>query len=254
MDNQSVVKFSFPLNVYAMALWLEEKRIDYLHYGIFNSSEDTILQAQKNSTDMVVSNLPAPPCQILEVGIGLGTTAHKLAHLGYEVIGISPDKHQIVCANRFGPQQRLKFVATAFEHFLPGGKRFDVILFQESAQYIDSELLLRQSYGLLSDQGTLLIIDEAASRVLPKLEAYAVELGFTLAGKTDLTARAAPSLTYLVKLIEKHWDAIKTRLRVKDAQLENLLSSLRKREAAYQNGSYLYLFYKLQKGSIRVVK
>ena len=65
---------TFPFNVYAYSLILEEGKVDYLHYG-FNPQINGIYQAQQNSTDFIMNQLPAAPIDILEVGGGILITA-----------------------------------------------------------------------------------------------------------------------------------------------------------------------------------
>src|SRR4051812_17622954 len=95
--------FYYPLNVFMHVLTKEEGRVDDLHYGLFESPDESIGAAQARSTELLLSRLPPPPARILEVGIGLGTTLDRLVRLGYDALGITPDAQQIAIARaRFG--------------------------------------------------------------------------------------------------------------------------------------------------------
>jgi len=154
-----------------------------LHYGLFEQDDEQDLQkAQQRATDLFFLQLPACPCRILEVGIGLGTTLSKLVKAGYDATGITPDENQINYAkNRYGENlpvfcQRLDFTSP----------KFDLIIFQESAQYIDTTILFRKASDLLTDGGQLIIMDELSLRKcslsdpgLPWVDDY-ISLGSTL--------------------------------------------------------------------------
>src|SRR3990167_3985579 len=86
---------TFPLNVYAHALLLQEGKATYLHYGLFQNDKTSLQAAQQFSTDLLMARLSPPPCRILEVGVGLGTTCSLLNRRGYDVHGITPDAQQI---------------------------------------------------------------------------------------------------------------------------------------------------------------
>src|SRR5207302_9727632 len=66
--------FYYPLNVLLHLLTLEEGRVDYLHYGLFEDTGEPIRAAQERSTELLLSRLPALPGRLLDVGVGLGTT------------------------------------------------------------------------------------------------------------------------------------------------------------------------------------
>ncbi|MCK5719658.1 MAG: methyltransferase domain-containing protein, partial [Thiomargarita sp.] len=181
--------FTFPLNVYAHALHLEEGYFNYLHYG-FNV-EQGIHKAQQNSTDFIITQLPPAPASILEVGIGIGTTAKQLVKLGYDYTGVVPDPAQITYCN----DKQLNLIESNFEA-LSSTKQYDIILFQESAQYIASNILLEKAYTLLKPKAYLLILDEIATESITKLTTLANQIGFEVMAQNDFTAKASPSIAY----------------------------------------------------------
>src|ERR1700682_5228143 len=98
-------EFYYPLNVFMHILTHEEGGVDYLHYALFDSENERIGAAQEHSTELLLSRLPPTPSRVLEVGIGLGTTLMRMAHLGYDVEGITPDEKQIAMVQaRYGSE------------------------------------------------------------------------------------------------------------------------------------------------------
>lgn len=248
-------QLEFPLNVYAHCLYLQEGLVDYLHYGLFNPDESVhyffVRQAQQRSTELLLSRLPPPPCRILEVGVGLGITALQLADMGYTVTGLSPDAAQIdIARRRVG--DKVTFECVTFEDFSAPAASFEVILFQESAQYIASLTIFNKAFELLAESGCLLIVDEVGLRRIPTetihnlplltyTVAQASRSGFELMEQLDLSAKAAPTVDYLLRVIEKHRTALLTDLDLKAAQLDELLASLSLYQTKYRQSRYGYV-------------
>lgn len=221
----------------------EEGDVRHLHYGLFEREEDTLLRAQQRSTDLLLSRLPQPPCRILEAGIGLGTTFGLLRSLGYEVEGITPDEHQIAMVReRLGdvPVQR-----AAFETFDPGST-YDVIVFQESSQYIDSEALFARAAALAPK---VVVLDEFALKpleeegALPSLAGFleaAGRHGFAVVEELDLSAKAAPTMDYFTDRIPAYRDRLLADLDITGEQVEELVASGTGYRDRYREGSYGY--------------
>ena len=231
---------SFPLNAYAQALLLKLDSLDYLHYGLWDEADTGLEQAQQQASDFLWQHLPDATThkRLLEVGIGLGTSAQVLLKQGFEYTGITPDNHQILYAyQRYGRDAR--FVHQAFEQH-QASTAYDLILFQESAQYISAQVLLQRCGQLLSSQGQVVIMDEIPVAIVTNLEAYLSQFGFRCLQQLDLTEKAAPSIRYLADVIESLADVVCRDLNIPMSKLLTLLQSLRQREQAYQNGSYRY--------------
>lgn len=217
----------------------EEGGVRYLHYGLFESETDTLLDAQERSTDLLLSRLPPPPAKLLEAGIGLGTTLGRLTTLGYEVEGITPDEHQIAMAGPLPVQQ------AAFETFAPG-RTYDAIVFQESSQYIDSEALFARAATLAP---RVLVLDEFALRPLDEegalhsLERFreaAARHGFEVTEEVDLSAKAAPTMDYFTDRIPAYRERLIADLGITDEQIEHLIENGVKYRERYRNGTYGY--------------
>ena len=159
--------FYYPLNVFMHILTHEEGDVPYLHYGLFEHPGQSLAQAQERSTELLLSRLPAPPARLLEAGIGLGTTLHRLTRMGYDVVGITPDEKQIAAVHeRYAGSVDARCVA--FEQF-PIPDRFDAVFFQESSQYIDARALFAKARELTSH---VIVLDEFALRPGGTLHRY----------------------------------------------------------------------------------
>lgn len=250
---------AFPLNVYAHALLLEEGKAAYLHYGLFQHDKASLQTAQQFSTDLVISKLPPPPSNILEVGVGLGTTFSLLVERGYKVHGITPDAQQIAFIRHlFGSD--IPVSCHALEDFAAPAESFDVMLFQESAQYIEPLIIFNQALNLLTLSGDLVIIDEFALQydkeeagglhLLGDFVAQAKRFGFELVEHMDLSIKAAPTLDHLRQMISSHRQNLMRDLALSDTQLSQLDDSLNTYHKRYASGHYGYALLHFRKKTI----
>jgi len=255
---KNYASLDFPLNVFAYCLCVQEGQVDYLHYGLFNENESIqdAKIAQQRATDFLLTKLPKP-CRILEIGVGLGATASQLAKRGYTVTGISPDQKQINIAKN-NVTDKVKLECTTLENFTAPANSFDVILLQESAQYLNVLALFNKVHDLLTDDGLVFITDEIALRRtetdistdLPLLDytiAQAQRCGFKLTEQVDLSKLAAPSVDYLLWVIDKYRTDILTDLQLKPSELDGLQDSLQKYHQKYLDGRYGYIFLQFTK-------
>jgi hypothetical protein len=273
---------SYPLNVFMHVLTKESGRVEALHYGLFASDGDTLEVAQERSTALLLARLPPAPARLLDVGIGVGSLLRRLAALGYDAEGMTPDSQQLAMLRaRHGT--RLKAVCGRFEDFVfdadtdtdtdadaDAGEAplpFDAVIFQESSQYIDSEALFRKAADLTSrvlvlDEfalpgpaltGTELTgaktIGEAADGLhsLGRFLAAATAAGFEVAEEVDLSAQAAPTVDYFLDRLPRHREGLAAELGVTQEQFDALITSgLRYRER-YRDGHYGYRLFDLRR-------
>ncbi len=257
---QSASSFTFPLNVYARLLELEDGRADYLHYGLFNDPQMTAGAAQRRATELLWQHLPAP-CKLLDVGLGLGTTLSRLRGAGYDAVGITPDTKQIAFAqDRHGAD--LPALPLRFEDFDREAGRWQAILFQESGQYIDDIDLFTGAARLLDTHGELIVMDEfSLSRNhgdreevehLHYLEHFlrlAERFGFECTTQLDLSAQAAPTVDWLLDGCRQHAALLKHELGVSDDQLATLDASNTAYREKYARGRYGYFLLRLRRTS-----
>lgn len=223
----------------------EEGEVAWLHYGLFEDADEPLARAQERSTELLLSRLPPPPAKLLEVGIGLATTLHRLTLLGYDVEGITPDAQQIAMARaRYGDAVRVHLAA--FETF--AGTAYDAILFQESSQYIDAEALFKRAATLTAN---VVVLDEFALQPVEGLHsrdaflAAAARHGFEVIEEIDLSKKAAPTMEYFTHRIPAYRERLIADLHLTDAQIDHLVENGAKYRERYANGTYGYRLLRL---------
>ena len=218
-----------------------------MHYGLFESAQDSIAAAQERSTALLLSRLPPPPARVLEVGIGLGTTLARLAGSGYDAEGLTPDAVQAASAkSRHGGDLRVHL--SPLESF-ETTRLYDAVFFQESSQYIESGAMFRKVRALSSPDARVVVLDEFALSPVDRpdalhrldrfLEEAAAE-GFRLQESIDVSRQAMPTIDWFLERIPRHKDALMTVLPVTAEQLDALLASGRDYRAYYARGIYGY--------------
>ena len=136
-------------------------KTEYLHYGLFEEGEETDVwnlgKAQVRYAEKLFSLIPEGTKTILDVGCGSGKTAQVLSSMGYEVECVSPSKLLNEYARRIldgaAPVHTKKF-----EDF-ESDKKFDLVLFSESFQYIPIDESISRAMKFLNPQGHILVAD-----------------------------------------------------------------------------------------------
>lgn len=242
-------EFTYPLNVFMHILTHEEGDASWLHYGLFEFEGEPLAAAQERSTQLLLARLPPPPARLLEVGIGLGTTLRRLVDAGYDAEGITPDEKQIALIRaRYGDTLRVH--CARLEDFSVraqgAGDPYDVVIFQESSQYIDSEALFAKAAVLAP---RVVVLDEFALRpveeegALHSREAFlaaAARHGFSVTEELDLSAQAAPTMAYFTDRIPAYRDRLIADLGITGQQVDDLVTSGARYRARYADGTYGY--------------
>lgn len=241
---------SFPLNVYALLTFFKTGEFRELHYGLFNDTNNDFIQAQENSTDLLLKYICKSPSKLLEVGIGLGNTHQKLIDKGFVCTGITPDATQISIVNESIKNTNL--VCTRFEDFNPEEETYDIILFQESAQYIQAHDLFTKGFQLLTPHGRILIVDEFSreGEILHNLDCFvsmAESVGFKLIHKKDLSVKAAPTVDFILKGLVEYQDQICRELKLPSKQLNDLSDALWDYKKKYHEREFAYFFFEFEK-------
>jgi len=232
--------FYYPLNVLLHVLTLEEGDVRHLHYGLFERPDEPIGAAQDRASARILGHLPSPPARILDVGSGLGANLSRLVKMGYEATGITPDANQIaVIRARHG---ELPLHCRRFEDV---NETFDVALFHESSQYIDSETLFSKAEEVAP---VLLILDEFAMKPVEGLHRYddflaaasRHQFGATL--NEDVSDMAAPTIDYFNARLPRFRQRLIDDLGVTSVQIDDLIASGERYRDRYRNGDYGYRF------------
>ncbi len=205
--------FSFPLNVYGAMLQSGEGRADGLRDGLFEHEGEAQRQARERASARLWAQMP-PPCRVLEVGIGLGRTLRHLRESGYDAVGITPEVAQAAAARAL-QDEGLSIVSTSLEAFAPAGPRFDLMVLQESAQFIEPLALFEAADRLLSqEQASLLVMDvfalqrsldgEFGLHLLPHFKSLATRFGWKLGYEEDVSDQARHTVSELQRLTRRH--------------------------------------------------
>jgi SAM-dependent methyltransferase len=150
-----------PFNYYKAIL-----KGDHLHFGLWSdgTSQATMEEAQENMFNVLLSFFPPPPARVLDVGCGLGYSAFLLAQKGYTVIAIAPDAELIAHAKRFYGESGAEFRKLSYfdeDNSVFSKGEYDVLLFQESTQYLRPlQDVFKKARHLLKEKGILVIGDE----------------------------------------------------------------------------------------------
>lgn len=250
----------FPLNVYALTLQQEYEQVDHLHFGVCDEHSpdgEDYPSAQQRAQDDLCSLLPPAPASILEIGFGTGTLARTLANDGYLVTAVT-----CIAEEFYGVVRDEGAVVNFIHSSLPALKpsqRFDVVLLQQSAQYMDPLELLALADESLKEGGQLLIADEFTlddSEIRPEprpLLASFLQLaercGFTTQRQRELGRQVAPGLREFIALMVKHRSALVEQCGLQATQLVTLIEGLGEIASKYEEARLAYTLLDLRKES-----
>jgi 2-polyprenyl-3-methyl-5-hydroxy-6-metoxy-1,4-benzoquinol methylase len=185
-------------------------KLEHLHYGLWKKGlELDVLNlhiAQEEYCKFVISHIPAEVKTILDVGCGTGAFSKKLVDLGYKVDCVCPTEYQNKLVEELlgGSSEIFK---CKFES-IQTAKKYDMVMFCESFQYIDLDRVLEVAASLVRQGGFLLICDFFKKQsAVPgslkgghKLDKFMNLLGqspFKIIEDIDITAQTAPNLDIL---------------------------------------------------------
>lgn len=134
---------------------------EHLHYGLFEPdiAPDIahLKTAQERYVQRLIETIPPGVRSILDVGCGTGALAAILLDAGYEVDCVSPGRNlTAIAAERLGTRSHIH--RGRFEE-VEITKRYDLVLFSESFQYIPLSHGLTRSLSVLAPNGHILICD-----------------------------------------------------------------------------------------------
>lgn len=132
-----------------------------LHYGLWSDDLElnirNIGNAQDAYTDLLLATIPSNARSVLDVGCGVGSVAKRLVDLHYDVECLSPSFMLNEEARRNVPG--IIVHDSGFEDFVPA-RKFDVVLFAESFQYVESYAALSKAAEMLTASGVIIVCDK----------------------------------------------------------------------------------------------
>lgn len=185
-------------------------RLCDLHYGLWPDGLPVTLQnlpqAQQAYTAFLLGHIPHGVKTVLDVGCGAGYLARQCINQGYAVDCVSPNA---VLNARV--REELGSQGTVFEcrlEDLKVGRRYDLILFSESLQFIQAAVAVGKSNDLLERRGYLLLCDrfyldadtrppDRSGQTLTEFRNLMARSPFVLLTDIDLTSAISPTFTLI---------------------------------------------------------
>ncbi|MDH3360007.1 MAG: class I SAM-dependent methyltransferase [Desulfobulbaceae bacterium] len=181
----------------------------YIHYGYFPEDLEKEFwnfgKAQEEYTKNLISKIPAGVKTILDVGCGTGMVAKHLVASGYQVECISPSAFLKKKALENEPS--LYVYECMFEDFVPT-KKYDMLLFCESYQYIKLGDLFAKLSECLAPGGFMMLCDKfktnknekgpiGGGHLYEEHLSKCKENGLTMVTDQDITKNIAPTFDLL---------------------------------------------------------
>lgn len=185
-------------------------KLDHLHYGYWPEGLDVDIAnlrlAQEEYVKFLLSQLPEGVKTILDVGCGAGRITRKLLSMGYEVDCVSPSTYLTEQARQC-VGEKSHFFTCKYEN-LETLKRYDLILFLESFQYIHLPKALDKTARFLKAGGHMLICDifkkdvegeglQKGGHRLSHMFTCVEDTPFKLIKDIDITEQTAPTMDLL---------------------------------------------------------
>ena len=134
---------------------------EHLHFGFWpddlSVNIDNLKKAQDLHSNQILKSIPNDVKTILDVGSGSGGLAEKLVGSGYKVECVSPSEY---LSDAIEKKLKSSVVVhrSTFEKF-ETQKKYDLVLFSESFQYVNINKTLNKLPDIIKDKGHLLICD-----------------------------------------------------------------------------------------------
>jgi SAM-dependent methyltransferase len=184
--------------------------LEDLHYGYWEYGQAVSLNnlrvAQEQYTEFLLSNIPSDVRSILDVGCGQGHVAKRLTEAGYDVDCVSPSHFLSEKVRALLGESHTVYECT-YEQ-LDTEARYDMVMFNESFQYISIAAALNQSVRFLKNNGYLFICDVfkrtsggdgvmGGGHKIWRFEEHIEQLPFVPVEDIDITDQAAPTMDLL---------------------------------------------------------
>jgi SAM-dependent methyltransferase len=182
-------------------------RLKHLHYGYWTNGLEVnvwnLHLAQDEYVKFIVSHIPEGVKTILDVGCGTGELAETLLNMGYEVDCVSPCPFLKKQAGRLLGDRT--HIYECFYEEMQTEKKYDMVMFCESFQYIDLEQALSKTNDFLTSGGFLFVCDVFGKDIkargvmggghkLGKFNDHIAKFPFRFIENIDITEETAPNM------------------------------------------------------------
>jgi SAM-dependent methyltransferase len=199
---------------------------EILHYGYWNDGLElditNMRAAQEAYSELLAKHIPEGTKTILDVGCGTGAIAEWLIGKGYQVDCVSPGPFLTArVRSRLG--DRATIFECRFEEFSTD-KRYDLVLFSESFQYIPLPIALDTTLRVLAPGGHVMICDIfnrdrkgggfiAGGHPLKRFQEEIAQRPYVQVVELDITDQTAPNLDLAkqanAEVVAPMWDLVK---------------------------------------------
>lgn len=235
--------------------------MEHLHFGVFPAGLDQAYPAaQGKAQELLQDLLIAAPARVLEVGCGTGNLARALTAQGYTVTALTSLAAEAEVLRETGTEHfHGDFLHFQLSNAQPP-QRFDIIVLQQSAQYLDPVVLLARVKDCLREGGQLLIADEfllddsrRAHEPLPLLQHFlqlATRCGFHLERQQELGALVAPGFGLFRNLLLQHQVTLCAMLSLDSQSVQRLADRLQTMQQEFSEARLGYTLIDLRLGAI----
>ena len=256
---QELRQLPLPGSLYAQIQALQEGEAQDVCFGLFQNSAQDYATALSALITHILAVLPPAPKQTLILGVGLGTLLTAVARLGHHVQAVASEPAYHAAAARRCDEDTL----------LPPGRWEDLklgtkgalrrLFFMNPSAHLNLIQLFGRAYQTLTEDGTLLLVDEFAMDryaagydgrpCLEYLSALAERCGLTLCERQDLSSQAAPTLDYYRQAVETHRARLLQTLDLTEETLNQFTRALDDDRRAYAEGRRAYMLLRFRKRS-----
>jgi SAM-dependent methyltransferase len=184
--------------------------LKHLHYGLWGDDLEVglanLAEAQERHLKMLLAHIPPGVKSILEIGCGTGRLARTLAESGYTIDCVGPAGILTEAAAGL-LEGRARMFRQRYEDFIPQ-RLYDLVLFSESFQYVNLQVIFEKTPALLSPGGHVLILyffrketteksTMGGGHRIERFHQMVSEGGFDILEDIDLTEQAVPNMELL---------------------------------------------------------
>ena len=190
--------------------------LEYLNFGMWSAGDPLDLVSLRRAQERLVGRLfellPPGVSSVLDVGCGTAVITERLAVLGYDVEGLSPDPYHGELFRARLPDRR--FHLGRFQEFEPD-RRYDLLFLCESAQYLWLDALFDAIERSLTPGGHVLLCDyfvtcpgggerSKSGHPLDEFLARAEASGLVLEIDEDVTESVLPMLRLAQAMLDRY--------------------------------------------------